>query len=141
MVAGTLIEHVRSFNRTGTERVGALHDHCLGRDHCLSEAPLLWEIGTAGAELREPRARLEVDSAYVRRPWRSLKRQGLIVVEASQDDRRVRRARLTEAVVAERAELDQRADHFAQSMLAPLSESQQGRLATAMAEVERLLIA
>ena len=138
---GTLVEQVRSFNRTVTERVGALNDHFLGRDHSLGEARLLWEIGTAGAEVRELRARLELDSAYVSRLLRSLERQGLIVVEANQDDRRVRRARLTEAGLAERSELDQRADHFAQSMLEPLSASQQTRLAAAMAEVERLLIA
>jgi DNA-binding MarR family transcriptional regulator/GNAT superfamily N-acetyltransferase len=138
---GTLIEQVRSFNRTVTERVGALNDHFLGRDHSLGEARLLWEIGTPGAEIRELRARLELDSAYVSRLLRSLERQGLIVVEASQDDRRVRRARLTGAGLAERAELDQRADQFAQAVLEPLSESQQTRLAAAMAEVERLLIA
>ena len=141
MMDGILIEQVRSFNRTVTERVGALNDHFLGRDHSLGEARLLWEIGIAGVEVRELRARLELDSAYVSRLLRSLERQGLIVVEASQDDRRVRRARLTEAGVAERAELNQRADQFAQSVLEPLSESQQTRLAAAMAEVERLLIA
>src|SRR5579871_5846463 len=40
-----LVEQVRSFNRTMTERVGALHDHFLGRAHPLGEARLLWEIG------------------------------------------------------------------------------------------------
>lgn len=138
---GTLIEQVRSFNRIVTERVGALNDHFLGRDHSLGAARLLWEIGVGGAEVRELRARLELDSAYVSRLLRLLERQGLIVVEVSRDDRRVRRARLTEAGLAERTVLDQRADGFAQSILEPLSESQQSRLAAAMAEVERLLIA
>lgn len=139
-----LIEQVRSFNRTVTERVGALNDHFLGRDHSLGEARLLWEIGAdgvEGAEVRELRARLDLDSAYVSRLLRSLERQGLVVVEASQDDRRVRRVSLTPAGVAERTELDQRAEGFAQSVLEPLSEGQQARLATAMAEVERLLMA
>ncbi|HEV8193640.1 MAG TPA: bifunctional helix-turn-helix transcriptional regulator/GNAT family N-acetyltransferase [Ktedonobacterales bacterium] len=136
-----LVERVRSFNRTVTERVGALNDHFLGRDHSLGEARLLWEIGSAGAEVRELRSRLELDSAYVSRLLRSLERQGLVMVEASQDDRRVRRARLTTAGRAERAELDQRAAGFAQTLLEPLSESQQARLAAAMAEVEQLLLA
>ncbi len=136
-----LVEQVRSFNRTVTERVGALNDHFLGRDHSLGEARLLWEIGGAGAEVRELRGRLELDSAYVSRLLRSLERQGLVVVEESTEDRRVRRARLTTAGLAERAELDQRADGFARSVLEPLSQSQQTRLAAAMAEVERLLIA
>ncbi len=136
-----LVERVRSFNRTVTERVGALNDHFLGRDHSLGEARLLWEIGEEGVEIRELRARLELDSAYVSRLLRSLERQGLVVVEASPEDRRVRRACLTQAGLAERAELDQRADGFARSVLEPLSESQRTRLTAAMAEVERLLTA
>jgi DNA-binding MarR family transcriptional regulator/GNAT superfamily N-acetyltransferase len=157
-----LVEQVRSFNRTVTERVGALNDHFLGRDHPLGEARLLWEIGQTGAnggaadggeggedqdgrqegiEIRALRARLALDSAYVSRLLRALERQGLVVAEASPADRRVRRVRLTAAGRAERAELDQRADGFARSVLEPLSESQQVRLAAAMAEVERLLLA
>lgn len=139
-----LVEWVRSFNRTVTEWVGALNDHFLGRDHSLGEAPLLWEIGgerDEGAEIRELRGRLALDSAYVSRLLRSLERQGLVVVEASPEDRRVRRVRLTAAGRAERAELDRSAEGFAHSLLEPLSESQQVRLAAAMAEVERLLLA
>lgn len=136
-----LVESVRSFNRAVTERVGALNDHFLGREHSLGEARLLWEIGVAGAEVRELRNRLALDSAYVSRLLRALERQGLVMVEASADDRRVRCARLTSAGLAERAELDRRADAFAESILEPLSTGQQARLAAAMAEVERLLMA
>ncbi len=136
-----LIEQVRSFNRTMTERVGALHDHFLGRAHPLGEARLLWEIGAEGASVRELRRRLGLDSGYVSRLLRSLEGQGLLVVEPSARDGRVRQVRLTPAGLRERAELDQRADAFAHALLEPLSERQRAQLATAMAEVERLLIA
>ncbi|MGZ6390156.1 MAG: MarR family transcriptional regulator, partial [Ktedonobacterales bacterium] len=53
-----LVEQVRSFNRTMTERVGALNDHFLGRYHPLGEARLLWEIGAEGARVRDLRSRL-----------------------------------------------------------------------------------
>jgi DNA-binding MarR family transcriptional regulator/GNAT superfamily N-acetyltransferase len=138
------VARVRSFNRTVTERVGALNDHFLGRDHSLGEARLLWEIevtGEEGAELRDLRSRLALDSAYLSRLLRALERDGLVVVEASPRDRRVRRARLTAAGRTERAELDRRAEEFASSLLAPLGERQQEQLAAAMAEVERLLLA
>ena len=145
-MSSAVVEQVRSFNRTVTERVGALNDHFLGRDLSLGEARLLWEIGDVseereGAEIRTLRARLELDSAYVSRLLRTLERRGLVAVEPSQDDRRVRRARLTPAGQAERAELDSRAEGFARALLEPLSASQQTRLAAAMAEVERLLLA
>ena len=136
-----LVEQVRSFNRTMTERIGVLNDHFLGRNHPLGEARLLWEIGEQGAEVRELRSRLGLDSAYVSRLLRSLEGQGLIVVETSGNDGRVRIVQLTEAGLRERAELDHRADDFAQSLLEPLSESQRLKLVAAMAQVERLLIA
>ncbi len=136
-----LIEQVRSFNRTMTERVGVLNDHFLGRNHPLGEARLLWEIGEKGAKIRELRRRLSLDSAYVSRLLRSLEKQGLVVVKPSEQDGRVRLVQLTEAGLRERAELDHRADAFARSLLEPLSASQRGKLAAAMAQVERLLIA
>lgn len=138
------VARVRSFNRTVTERVGALNDHFLGRNHPLGEARLLWEIGLEGdaqGEIRELRGRLALDSAYLSRLLRALERDGLVVVEASPCDRRVRRVRLTTAGHTEYAELDRRAEEFAHSLLALLSERQQERLAAAMAEVERLLLA
>jgi DNA-binding MarR family transcriptional regulator/GNAT superfamily N-acetyltransferase len=136
-----LVERVRSFNRTMTERIGVLNDHYLGRNHPLGEARLLWEIGEVGARIRDLRRRLGLDSAYVSRLLRSLEKQGLVVVSTSEHDRRVRLARLTEAGLRERAELDYRADAFARSLLEPLSESQRVKLAAAMAQVEQLMIA
>ncbi|HEY7417170.1 MAG TPA: MarR family winged helix-turn-helix transcriptional regulator, partial [Ktedonobacteraceae bacterium] len=136
-----LVDQVRRFNRTMTERVGVLNDHFLGRDHPLGEARLLWEIGEKGAEVRELRRRLSLDSAYVSRLLRSLEHQGLLVVRTSEQDGRVRFVQLTGAGFRERTELDQRADTFARSLLEPLSESQRVKLGEAMAQVERLLIA
>jgi DNA-binding MarR family transcriptional regulator/GNAT superfamily N-acetyltransferase len=136
-----LVEQVRSFNRVMTERIGVLNDHFLGRNHPLGEARLLWEIGEYGAEVRELRSRLGLDSAYISRLLRSLEGQGLIVVRTSSNDGRVRMVHLTEAGIRERDELDHRADAFARSLLEPLGESQRMKLVAAMAEVERLLIA
>jgi len=136
-----LVEQVRSFNRTMTERVGVLNDHFLGRNHPLGEARLLWEIGEEGTRVLELRRRLGLDSGYVSRLLRSLEKQGLIVVRTSEHDGRVRQVQLTEAGLRERTELDHRADAFAHSLLEPLSESQRVKLVEAMAQVERLLIA
>jgi len=118
-----------------------LNDRFLGRNHPLGEARLLWEIGTEGAAVRELRSRLGLDSAYVSRLLRSLEGQGLIVVGTSEHDGRVRFVQLTEAGMRERAVLDHRAEAFACSLLEPLGEGQRVKLAAAMAEVERLLIA
>jgi hypothetical protein len=49
----TRVEQVRRFNRTVSERIGALDDRFLGQDRPLGEARLLWEDG-AGAERQRP---------------------------------------------------------------------------------------
>jgi DNA-binding MarR family transcriptional regulator/GNAT superfamily N-acetyltransferase len=133
------VEQVRVFNRTVAERIDALSDRFLGRDRPMAESRLLWEIGPDGAEVRDLRTRLGLDSGYASRLLRSLERQWMVKVVASPDDARVRFVRLTEAGLAERAELDRRADEVAWSFLEPLSEGQRARLVTAATEVERLL--
>jgi DNA-binding MarR family transcriptional regulator/GNAT superfamily N-acetyltransferase len=136
-----MIEQVRSFNRLVTQSVGALQDHYLSRRLPLGEARLLWEIGHEGCDVRTLRARLELDSGYLSRLLRSLESSGLVRVRPSADDRRVRTATLTAAGRRERDLLDRRSDELAESLLAPLSETQRERLVTAMGEVERLLTA
>jgi DNA-binding MarR family transcriptional regulator/GNAT superfamily N-acetyltransferase len=136
-----MIEQVRSFNRLVTQSVGALQDHYLSRSLPLGEARVLWEIGVDGCDVRTLRARLDLDSGYLSRLLRSLEGAGLVRVRPSAGDRRVRTASLTAAGRRERDLLDRRSDELAQSLLAPLSESQRERLVAAMGEVERLLTA
>lgn len=50
-----LIRRLRSFNRTLSQRIGALNDRFLDRGRPLGEARLLYEIGHDGAELRSRR--------------------------------------------------------------------------------------
>ena len=136
-----LITQVRRFNRTVTQRAGALDDEFLARDRPLGQARLLYEIGPDGADLRSLRARLDLDSGYLSRLLRALEADGLVAVDSSGQDARVRTARLTSRGLAERAELDRRADDAAASILRPLSASQRNRLVSAMSEGERLLVA
>src|SRR5215211_6950021 len=114
------IAQIRRFNRTVTQRVGALNDHFLSRDRPLAMSRLLWEIGTEGGEVVMLRARLGVDSGQMSRMLRGLEADGLVEVAPSDVDGRVRVARLTEKGLAERAILDERSDELAASILEPL---------------------
>ena len=134
------VAQVRAFNRTVTERIGALESSYLARDRPLGASRVLWEIG-AGADVRDLRVRLGLDSGYLSRLLRSLESEGLVTVDADPDDRRVRTARLTSAGRAERERLDADSDALAAALLGPLSEGQQLRLVQAMGVVERLLTA
>ena len=135
-----MIEQVRSFNRTVTQSIGALQDRYLSRSLPLGEARVLWEVGD-GCDVRELRARLELDSGYLSRLLRALEAAGLVTVRQSPEDGRVRSVRLTAAGRRERDVLDRRSDELAQSLLEPLGDAQRTRLVAAMTEVERLLTA
>ncbi|MEG3635118.1 bifunctional helix-turn-helix transcriptional regulator/GNAT family N-acetyltransferase [Micromonospora palythoicola] len=136
-----LVDVVRRFNRTVTQRVGALDDSYLARDRPLAQSRLLWEIGPDGAEIAALRVRLDLDAGYLSRLLRILEGAGLVRVGPSAGDGRVRTAHLTEAGRAEWALLDGRSDELAWSLLSPLTGSQRTRLTAAMAEVEHLLMA
>ncbi len=136
-----MVSQVRRFNRAVTQRAGALDDAFLARGRPLGQARLLWEIGPDGCDVRVLRARLELDSGYLSRLLQALAAAGLAEILPSPADRRVRTARLTARGLAERAELDRRSDDAAAALLRPLTAGQRTRLVTAMAEVERLLLA
>jgi DNA-binding MarR family transcriptional regulator/GNAT superfamily N-acetyltransferase len=133
------IASVRRFNRTVTQRVGALNDHFLSRDRPLAMSRLLWEIGTEGGEVVMLRSRLGVDSGQMSRMLRALEADGLITVTPSDVDGRVRVARLTGQGLTERAILDHRSDELAVSILDPLDDTQRAELVSAMRAVERLI--
>jgi DNA-binding MarR family transcriptional regulator/GNAT superfamily N-acetyltransferase len=133
------ISRVRRFNRMVTQRAGALDDHFLGRDRPLGESRLLYEIGRDGADLRDLRRRLGLDSGYVTRLVQALEEKGLVRLGGGTSDQRVRKARLTAAGRREVREMNRRADQLATALLDPLTPAQRTRLVEAMAEVHRLL--
>jgi DNA-binding MarR family transcriptional regulator len=133
------IPAVRSFYRALTLRVGVFTDRFLGRERPLANSRLLFEIGKAGADIRELRARLDLDSGYLSRLLRSVERDGLVEVAPLESDLRSRRARLTAAGRKELKQLDRLGDRFAEETLEPLSEAERARLVMAMSEVEKLL--
>lgn len=135
------IGDVRRFNRAITQRIGALEEGYLDRGRPLGEARFLFEIGPDGADVQELRNRLRLDSGYASRLLRSLEKQGLVEVGRDSGDGRRRRASLTPAGLAEFRAYDVLSDDLAGSMLEPLGKTQRSRLVSAMAEIERLLLA
>jgi DNA-binding MarR family transcriptional regulator/GNAT superfamily N-acetyltransferase len=139
-MADAMVDQVRRFNRAVTQRVGALNDRFLARSRPLGGARVLWEIGTEGCEVRSLRSRLGLDSGHASRLLRALEADGLVRVEPSPSDRRIRIARLTPTGLSERALLDKRSDELAASILAPLDPGQRDELVAAMRTVQSLLM-
>ena len=98
MVSEHDIQLVRGFNRLVTRQVGALNDRYLGR-RPLGESRVLFEVGESGATPRDLRARLGLDSGYLSRMIRSLRREGL-VDERAQPGRRAHEAAAADAAGA-----------------------------------------
>ena len=74
----TVTDVLRRFNRTYTQRIGALDESFLGLGLPLGAARLVFEIGEAGATVRDLRARLGLDSGQLARQLRRLEDDGLV---------------------------------------------------------------
>lgn len=133
------VQKVREFNRAVTQRIGVLTDDYLGRGRPLGESRLMFEIGRGGANARDLRKRLSLDSGYLSRLLRSLEAQGLAVSKPGREDARVRHVSLTRKGLREWTRLDERSQALAVGLLAPLGDTQRQRLITAMTDVERFL--
>ena len=79
-MTGTDVAQVRRFNRIAGQRIGALQGNFLGLKRPIGEARLLWEIGLDGADVRDLRAQLGLDTGYASRLLRSLEDDGLVSV-------------------------------------------------------------
>ena len=133
---------LRRFNRTYTQRIGALDESFLGTGRPLGPSRLLFEIGSSdgtGATVRELRDRLGLDSGYLSRLLRALEADDLVVVRPDPDDRRRRRVTLSRRGRTAWRRLDERSEDLAERLVAPLSERQRHRLTEALATADRLV--
>ena len=90
------VRSVRRFNRTVTQRIGALNDEYLERGRPLGASRVLWELDEP-SDVRALRTRLDLDSGYLSRLLRALEQDRLVRVEPDRADKRVRTVRLTAA--------------------------------------------
>lgn len=130
---------LRRFNRSYTQRVGALEESFLGLGLPLGSARLLFEIGAHPDSVHALRARLDLDSGYVSRLLRSLERKGYVSVRPDPADRRRRLVELTDAGREQRAELERRSEERAHRILDPLTARQRERLNDALATADLLV--
>jgi DNA-binding MarR family transcriptional regulator/GNAT superfamily N-acetyltransferase len=134
-----VVETLRRFNRSYTQRIGVLGDSYLGTGRPLGPSRLLFEVDAAGSSVRALRCGLGLDSGYVSRMLRQLEADGLVTVVPDPVDRRQRMVRLTTKGKAEQARLERRSEEVARRLVAPLSERQRSDLAIALDTAERLL--
>ncbi|HEX7715658.1 MAG TPA: GNAT family N-acetyltransferase [Marmoricola sp.] len=130
---------LRRFNRTYTQRVGALDDSFLGLGWPLGASRLIFEIGDGATSVLELRERLDLDSGYLSRLLRRLTRAGVVDVRPDPADRRRRLVSLTAEGRKVRRELDRRSEQQAAALMEPLTERQRDRLTEALATADLLV--
>jgi DNA-binding MarR family transcriptional regulator/GNAT superfamily N-acetyltransferase len=133
------IDTVRRFNRSYTQRVGALDDSFLGMGLPLGPIRLMFEIGSEPGTIQALRKRLGLDSGYMSRLLRRLQDESLVEVVPDPEDRRRRVVRLTESGHRQWSVLEERSQDRAATLLQPLTVRQRARLTAALAEADLLV--
>jgi len=114
----TQISALREFNRFYTAHLGLLRKHHLDGEFSLTEARILYEIGShpniTAAELRET---LALDRGYISRILASLTRRKLIRQAASTADAREKLLTLTASGQRSAAHLNETSDHHISGIL------------------------
>ena len=127
-LAAEQIATVRSFNRDYTRLIGALDEGLLHTDYSLTEARLIFELGSRrDADVGQLRAALGLDAGYLSRILGRFERDGLITRERSATDARRQTVRLTPAGDSACRTLDERADEQVAELLGALDEPSQRR--------------
>ncbi len=132
-------EVVRRFNRSYTQRIGALEESFLGLGMPLGSARLLFEIGLEPGTVQALRGRLGLDSGYVSRLLRRLEDEELVRVAPDPLDRRRRLVGLTAKGRKAHVQLEERSEERARLLVEPLSQKQRERLVEALATADLLV--
>lgn len=133
-------DSVRAFNRFYTAQLGLLDEYLLRSEFSLTEARLLFELGTGTAPSSAGlRQQLNLDAGYLSRVISALEKRGLLEKARSGTDARAYEIRLTDAGQLTLASLQQASREAVVGMLGRLGEPQQEQLVQAMAQIESLM--
>ena len=140
MVDAGQVEAVRSFNRFYTRQIGLLREGLLETAFSLTQARVLYELGTAaGLRPMDLVERMGIDAAHLSRILRRFEAQGLLERTRSSEDGRSTVLALTAAGRKEFRRLDRRSSAEVGEMLAGMSQGERERLAAGMGAIRELL--
>lgn len=134
------ISAVREFNRFYTARLGLLRKRHLDGEFSLTEARILYEIGSRpDLTARALCATLDLDAGYMSRLLGSLSRRKLIRRTTSEQDGREKRLSLTGTGVRSVAALDQKSEDHIARILNTIDEGDRRALVESLDRARRLL--
>lgn len=134
------ISTMREFNRFYTTRLGLLRKRHLDGEFSLTEARILYEIGSNPKETASAlRNRLGLDAGYISRLLTQLTRRKLVRQTASKQDGREKLLTLTATGEKKFARLDEQSALQIQEMLERLSETDRETLIRSLSKVRSIL--
>jgi len=134
------VASLRHFNRFYTRQIGALDDGLLGTRFTLTQARVLFELGTRKVStFSEMNDELRLDPGYLSRILRDFATQGLISRRKSAQDARRVQLSLTAKGKRRFAALDDRARQEASAVLAQVPPAKRTRLLSALGDVQDIL--
>jgi DNA-binding MarR family transcriptional regulator/N-acetylglutamate synthase-like GNAT family acetyltransferase len=136
------VEVVREFNRFFTQRIGVLDEGLLASRFSLTQARILFEIGTRkSCTAGELISLLRLDPGYLSRILQEFDDLGLVARKQSPGDGRCTDLSLTAKGRKAFLELDRRARRSIGELLAPLPAPKRARLVHSMRAVQETLAA
>jgi DNA-binding MarR family transcriptional regulator/GNAT superfamily N-acetyltransferase len=134
------VDAIRQFNRFYTQKIGVLTDHVLETPYTLTEARVLFELGSRGPLCATHLIdELGIDPGYLSRMLASFESSGLILRSSSTTDRRKRIAELTAKGLSVYQRLVNRARDDIRSMLDGLPNEKQRRMMRGLEDVRAAL--
>lgn len=131
---------VRRFNRFYTRQIGVLQEHLLQAEFSLTEARILYELGScAGLKSSDLCHLLCLDAGYLSRVIGGFEKKGLISRYRSAIDARASQIQLTDRGRTVLASLEHAAREKVVVMLQGLPDPQQEQLTQAMRQIQTLL--
>jgi DNA-binding MarR family transcriptional regulator/GNAT superfamily N-acetyltransferase len=139
-VVAQQIAAIRDFNRFYTARLGLLSTRHLDGQFSLTEARVLYEIGThPGINASTLCALLKLDAGYISRLLRSLTKRKLVRQAISKSDGRERLLALTQIGKTAVADLNAQSDLHIEKILGGIDSTQRESLVACLAQVRRVL--
>ncbi len=135
------VSAVRSFNRRFAKKIGLLQEGLLESPYSLTEARILFEIGTHPAFTASDLSQsIGIDGGQLSRILSRLEKRALVKKVRSETDGRQRFLHLTAKGTEAFDLINNRANDEIAEMLGVLSEEEQKRLLKAMEAIEDILL-
>lgn len=134
------ITQVRSFNRSYTQILGLLNDRILESPLSLTESRIIYELAEKGASSAKVLStNLGIDKGYLSRTLKRLDKQGYLLIQISEQDKRSKLLALSEKGKLLFQKVNQLSEQQISGLLSQLSPYERKRFISALGQAQQLI--